>query len=73
MLCVVKTLVFFIPIPQGCNKALVKLRLKKTTVDDISESLRQAGGKLNYDELLQDLKELLKLHACRHFKPILSF
>uniref|UniRef100_A0A8C7YPJ1 Polycystin-2 n=1 Tax=Oryzias sinensis TaxID=183150 RepID=A0A8C7YPJ1_9TELE len=41
----------------GCTKALVKLRLKKTTVDDISDSLRQAGGKLNYDELLQDLKE----------------
>uniref|UniRef100_A0A8C8DTY3 Polycystin-2 n=1 Tax=Oryzias sinensis TaxID=183150 RepID=A0A8C8DTY3_9TELE len=44
-------------IKKGCTKALVKLRLKKTTVDDISDSLRQAGGKLNYDELLQDLKE----------------
>lgn len=35
---------------------MVKLRLKKTTVDDISDSLRQAGGKLNFDELRQDLK-----------------
>ncbi|KAK6494157.1 polycystin-2-like [Huso huso] len=43
-------------IKKGCNKAMVKLRLKKTTVDDISESLRQAGGKLNFDELRQDLK-----------------
>ncbi|MBN3315646.1 PKD2 protein, partial [Atractosteus spatula] len=43
-------------IKKGYNKALVKLRLKKTTVDDISESLRQAGGKLNFDELRQDLK-----------------
>ncbi|KAF3852527.1 hypothetical protein F7725_005882, partial [Dissostichus mawsoni] len=33
-----------------------KLRLKKTAVDDISDSLRQAGGKLNFDELRQDLK-----------------
>nr|2Y4Q_A Chain A, POLYCYSTIN-2 [Homo sapiens] len=30
--------------------------LKKNTVDDISESLRQGGGKLNFDELRQDLK-----------------
>ncbi|KAM9857263.1 polycystin-2 isoform 2-T2 [Aulostomus maculatus] len=43
-------------IKKGCNKALMKLRLKKTAVDDISESLRQAGGKLNFDELRQDLK-----------------
>lgn len=35
---------------------MIKLRLKKTTVDDISDSLRQAGGKLNFDELRQDLK-----------------
>ncbi|KAM3624201.1 uncharacterized protein V6R79_020567 [Siganus canaliculatus] len=41
---------------KGCNKALMKLRLKKTAVDDISDSLRQAGGKLNFDELRQDLK-----------------
>lgn len=41
---------------QGCHKALVKLKLKKNTVDDISESLRQGGGKLNFDELRQDLK-----------------
>lgn len=41
---------------QGCNKALMKLRLKKTAVDDIADSLRQAGGKLNLDELRQDLK-----------------
>lgn len=34
----------------------MKLRLKKTAVDDISDSLRQAGGKLNIDELRQDLK-----------------
>uniref|UniRef100_A0A3B4YFM2 Polycystin-2 n=1 Tax=Seriola lalandi dorsalis TaxID=1841481 RepID=A0A3B4YFM2_SERLL len=43
-------------IKKGCNKALMKLRLKKTMVDDISDSLRQAGGKLNFDELRQDLK-----------------
>ncbi|XP_068614235.1 polycystin-2-like [Brachionichthys hirsutus] len=43
-------------IKKGCNKALMKLRLKKTAVDDISDSLRQAGGKLNLDELRQDLK-----------------
>lgn len=41
---------------QGYHKALVKLKLKKTTVDDISESLRQGRGKLNFDELRQDLK-----------------
>lgn len=35
---------------------MIKLKLKKTTVDDISESLRQGGGKLNFDELRQDLK-----------------
>lgn len=34
----------------------MKLRLKKTAVDDITDSLRQAGGKLNFDELRQDLK-----------------
>ncbi|XP_042324484.1 polycystin-2 isoform X2 [Sceloporus undulatus] len=38
------------------TKAMVKLKLKKTPVDDISESLRQSGGKLNFDELRQDLK-----------------
>ncbi|XP_017264887.1 polycystin-2 isoform X2 [Kryptolebias marmoratus] len=43
-------------IKKGCNKALMKLRLKKTAVDDISDSLRQAGGKANLDELRQDLK-----------------
>ncbi|MBN3309464.1 PKD2 protein, partial [Amia calva] len=43
-------------IKKGYNKAMVKLRLKKTAVDDISESLRQAGGKLNFEELRQDLK-----------------
>lgn len=41
---------------QGYHKALVKLRLRKTAVDDISDSLRQAGGKLNFDELRQDLR-----------------
>lgn len=41
---------------QGYTKAMVKLKLKKTPVDDISESLRQSGGKLNFDELRQDLK-----------------
>nr|XP_005314592.2 polycystin-2-like [Chrysemys picta bellii] len=35
---------------------MIKLKLKKTTVDDISENLRQGGGKLNFDELRQDLK-----------------
>ncbi|KAM4585529.1 polycystin-2 isoform 1-T1 [Odontesthes bonariensis] len=43
-------------IKKGCNKALLKLRLKKTAVDAISDNLRQAGGKLNFDELRQDLK-----------------
>lgn len=43
-------------IKKGCNKAMMKLRLKKTAVDDISDSLRQARGKLNFDELRQDLK-----------------
>uniref|UniRef100_A0A8C4ZLN4 Polycystin-2 n=1 Tax=Gadus morhua TaxID=8049 RepID=A0A8C4ZLN4_GADMO len=37
-------------IKKGCNKALMRLRLKKTAVDDISDSLRQAGGKMNFDE-----------------------
>ncbi|KAL1789532.1 polycystin-2 [Sigmodon hispidus] len=43
-------------IRKGYQKALVKLKLKRNTVDDISESLRQGGGKLNFDELRQDLK-----------------
>ncbi|XP_041048078.1 polycystin-2 isoform X2 [Carcharodon carcharias] len=43
-------------IKKGCSKAMVKLRLRKTTVDDITENLRQAGGRLNFDELRQDLK-----------------
>lgn len=43
-------------IRKGCQKALVKLKLKRNTVDAISESLRQGGGKLNFDELRQDLK-----------------
>ncbi|XP_078059807.1 polycystin-2 [Mustelus asterias] len=43
-------------IKKGCSKAMVRLRLRKTTVDDITESLRQAGGKRNFDELRQDLK-----------------
>uniref|UniRef100_Q13563-5 Isoform 5 of Polycystin-2 n=1 Tax=Homo sapiens TaxID=9606 RepID=Q13563-5 len=47
-------------IRKGYHKALVKLKLKKNTVDDISESLRQGGGKLNFDELRQDLKGLVR-------------
>ncbi|XP_055967274.1 polycystin-2 [Sorex fumeus] len=43
-------------IRKGCHKALVKLKLRRNPVDDVSESLRQAGGKLNFDELRQDLK-----------------
>ncbi|XP_001370448.2 polycystin-2 [Monodelphis domestica] len=43
-------------IRKGCQKAMIKLKLKKNTVDDISESLQQSGGKLNFDELRQDLK-----------------
>ncbi|KAL4640449.1 polycystin-2 [Arapaima gigas] len=43
-------------IKKGYNKAMVKLRLKKTTVDNISDSLRHVGGRLNFDELRQDLK-----------------
>ncbi|XP_073897887.1 polycystin-2 isoform X3 [Castor canadensis] len=43
-------------IRKGYHKALVKLKLKKNSVDDISECLRQGGGKLNFDELRQDLK-----------------
>ncbi|XP_032080091.1 polycystin-2-like isoform X2 [Thamnophis elegans] len=41
---------------KGYTKAMVKLKLKKTPVDDISESLRHCGGKLNFDELRQNLK-----------------
>uniref|UniRef100_O35245-5 Isoform 5 of Polycystin-2 n=1 Tax=Mus musculus TaxID=10090 RepID=O35245-5 len=47
-------------IRKGCQKALVKLKLKRNTVDAISESLRQGGGKLNFDELRQDLKGLVR-------------
>ncbi|XP_075058067.1 polycystin-2 isoform X2 [Mixophyes fleayi] len=43
-------------IKKAFGKTMVKLKLKKTAVDDISESLRQGGGKLNFDELRQDLK-----------------
>ncbi|XP_063773052.1 polycystin-2 isoform X2 [Pseudophryne corroboree] len=43
-------------IKKAFSKAMVKLKLKKSAVDDISESLRQGGGKLNFDELRQDLK-----------------
>uniref|UniRef100_A0A670Z240 Polycystin-2 n=2 Tax=Pseudonaja textilis TaxID=8673 RepID=A0A670Z240_PSETE len=43
-------------IKKGYTKAMVKLKLKKTPVDDISESLRHCGGKLNFDELRQNLK-----------------
>ncbi|XP_052054362.1 polycystin-2 [Apodemus sylvaticus] len=43
-------------IRKGCQKALVKLKLKRNTVDAISDSLRQGGGRLNFDELRQDLK-----------------
>ncbi|XP_055450507.1 polycystin-2 [Psammomys obesus] len=43
-------------IRKGYQKALVKLKLKRNTGDDISERLRQGGGKLNFDELRQDLK-----------------
>ncbi|XP_038134543.1 polycystin-2 isoform X1 [Cyprinodon tularosa] len=43
-------------IKKGCNKALMKLRLKKTPVDPISNGLQQAGAKMNFDELRQDLK-----------------
>ena len=45
-----------IPLLQGCDRALMKLRLKKTTVDDISASLRQHGAKLHLDQLRQDLR-----------------
>ncbi|XP_067106764.1 polycystin-2 isoform X1 [Osmerus mordax] len=43
-------------IRKGCDRALMKLRLKKTTVDDISASLRQHGAKLHLDQLRQDLR-----------------
>ncbi|XP_038625104.1 polycystin-2 isoform X2 [Tachyglossus aculeatus] len=43
-------------IRKGYHKAMVKLKLRKNTVDDISESARQGGGRLNFDELRQDLK-----------------
>ncbi|XP_007562015.1 polycystin-2 isoform X1 [Poecilia formosa] len=43
-------------IKKGCNKALMKLRLKKTPVDKISSGLQQASSKMNFDELRQDLK-----------------
>lgn len=55
----------------------MKLRLKKTAVDDISDSLRQAGGKLNFDELRQDLKGWIKpqrmLKVLNYHKVVLVF
>ncbi|XP_047222593.1 polycystin-2 isoform X1 [Girardinichthys multiradiatus] len=43
-------------IKKGCNKALMKLRLKKTPVDAISNGLQPARIKMNFDEVRQDLK-----------------
>lgn len=48
---------------------MVKLRLRKTAVDDISDSLRQAGGKLNFDELRQDLRGWPALCLMKYIKP----
>ncbi|XP_051559192.1 polycystin-2 isoform X1 [Myxocyprinus asiaticus] len=43
-------------IKKGYNRAMVKLKLKKTSVNDIPDNLHQAGGKLSFDELRQDLR-----------------
>ncbi|XP_067258926.1 polycystin-2 isoform X2 [Chanodichthys erythropterus] len=43
-------------IKKGYNRAMVKLKLKKTSINDIPDSLHQAGGKLSFDELRQDLR-----------------
>uniref|UniRef100_A0A8C1U6P5 Polycystin-2 n=1 Tax=Cyprinus carpio TaxID=7962 RepID=A0A8C1U6P5_CYPCA len=44
-------------IKKGYNRAMVKLKLKKTSINDVPDSLHQAGGKLSFDELRQDLRE----------------
>lgn len=43
-------------IKKGYNRAMVKLKLKKTSINDIPDSLHHAGGKLSFDELRQDLR-----------------
>uniref|UniRef100_A0A671SLN0 Polycystin-2 n=1 Tax=Sinocyclocheilus anshuiensis TaxID=1608454 RepID=A0A671SLN0_9TELE len=43
-------------IKKGYNRAMVKLKLKKTSINDIPDSLHQAGAKLSFDELRQDLR-----------------
>ncbi|XP_077102279.1 polycystin-2 isoform X2 [Siphateles boraxobius] len=43
-------------IKKGYNRAMVKLKLKKTSINDIPDSLHQATGKLSFDELRQDLR-----------------
>uniref|UniRef100_A0A8C2IPV7 Polycystin-2 n=1 Tax=Cyprinus carpio TaxID=7962 RepID=A0A8C2IPV7_CYPCA len=43
-------------IKKGYNRAMVKLKLKKTSINDVPDSLHQAGGKLSFDELRQDLR-----------------
>ncbi|XP_016325767.1 polycystin-2-like isoform X1 [Sinocyclocheilus anshuiensis] len=43
-------------IKKGYNRAMVKLKLKKTSISDIPDSLHQAAGKLSFDELRQDLR-----------------
>uniref|UniRef100_A0A9J7YE40 Polycystin-2 n=1 Tax=Cyprinus carpio carpio TaxID=630221 RepID=A0A9J7YE40_CYPCA len=43
-------------IKKGYNRAMVKLKLKKTSINDIPDSLHQAAGKLSFDELRQDLR-----------------
>ncbi|XP_059408751.1 polycystin-2-like isoform X2 [Carassius carassius] len=43
-------------IKKGYNRAMVKLKLKKTSINDIPDSLHQAAGKLSVDELRQDLR-----------------
>uniref|UniRef100_A0A8C2FAF6 Polycystin-2 n=1 Tax=Cyprinus carpio TaxID=7962 RepID=A0A8C2FAF6_CYPCA len=43
-------------IKKGYNRAMVKLKLKKTSINDVPDSLHQAAGKLSFDELRQDLR-----------------
>ncbi|XP_056626332.1 polycystin-2 isoform X1 [Triplophysa dalaica] len=43
-------------IKKGYNRAMVKLKLKKTSVNDIPDTSHPAGGKLSFNELRQDLR-----------------
>lgn len=43
-------------IKKGYNRAMVKLKLKKTSVNEAPDGSHQAGGKLSFDELREDLR-----------------